>query len=104
MKIRISPETELVMDPMTSVISKEKNEQRTNTGALFKHLCETERIVDAMVDSLSPGGPLTNAWRGRDNVFRTAGLITNIFFGLIAGLVVSGLILLILFVRGGGVL
>lgn len=102
MNIRISPETELVMDPMTSVISKEKREKNTNTGALLKRLSETEHIVDAMVDSLAPDRPLMNAWRGRETAHRTAGLISNIFFGLIAGLILSGLVLLILFIRAGG--
>ncbi|MBQ3620947.1 MAG: tetrahydromethanopterin S-methyltransferase subunit B [Methanosarcinaceae archaeon] len=102
MIIRISPETELVMDPLTSVISKEKNEKsNANTAALLKRLAETEHAVDAMVDSLAPDRPLANSWRGREAVHRTSGFLTNMFYGMIAGLIFAGLLLVILFSKGG---
>ena len=103
MKIRIAPETGLVMDPLTSVIAKEKNTVSDRSMmALIKKLDETERAVDGLVDSLSPDKPLLNSWRGREKVSLSAGMTTNFFYGLIAGLILSGLFILLLKMLYGG--
>ena len=103
MKIRIAPETGLVMDPLTSVISKEKNTLSDRSMlSLIKKLNETERAVDGLVDSLAPDKPLQNSWRGREKTTLGAGMITNFFYGLIAGLILSGLLIILISVFGGG--
>ncbi|MDY0267334.1 MAG: tetrahydromethanopterin S-methyltransferase subunit B [Methanimicrococcus sp.] len=103
MKIRIAPETELIMDPLTSVISKEKSvAPNRSMMALIKKLDETERAVDGLMDSLSPDKPLQNAWRGREKTSVGAGMTTNFFYGLIAGLILSGVLLFLLSVLYGG--
>ena len=102
MKIRIAPETGLVMDPLTSVISKEKNTVSDRSMlALIKRLNETERAVDGLVDSLAPDKPLQNSWRGREKTALKAGMITNFFHGLIVGLIFSGLLIFFLALGGG---
>lgn len=104
MKIQIAPEAELVMDPLTSVISKEKSAAPNRSMiALIKKLNETERAVDGLTDSLSADKPLQNSWRGRERASVRAGTATNFFYGLIAGLVLSGAVLLLLSVFYGGV-
>lgn len=104
MKIRVAPETELVMDPLTSVISKEKNiAPNRSMIALIKKLDETERAVDGLMDSLTADKPLHNSWRGRENTATSAGIVTNFFYGLIAGLIISGIFLLLLGVLYGGI-
>ncbi|MDR0767136.1 MAG: tetrahydromethanopterin S-methyltransferase subunit B [Methanosarcinales archaeon] len=104
MKIRIAPETELVMDPLTSVISKEKNiTPNRSMIALIKKLNEAERAVDGLMDSLSAGKPLQNSWRGREKTAAGVGTATNFFYGLIAGLILSGAALLLLSVLYGGI-
>jgi len=103
LKIRIAPETELVMDPLTSVISKEKTAASNRSMmALIKKLDETEHIVDGLVDSLQPDKPLTNSWRGREKTSVSAGFITNFFYGLIAGLIISGLAFILFRIMYGG--
>ena len=103
MKIRISPETELVMDPLTSVISKEKTvAPNRSMMALIKRLDETERAIDGLMDSLSADKPLQNSWRGREKTAIGAGWTTNFFYGLIAGLVLSGVALFLLSIVYGG--
>lgn len=103
MKIRVAPETELVMDPLTSVISKEKTAvSNRSMMALIKKLDETEHIVDGLMDSLQPDKPLTNSWRGREKTAVKAGLVTNFFYGLIVGLIISGLAFILFRVIYGG--
>lgn len=103
MKIRIAPETELVMDPLTSVISKEKHiAPNRSMMALIKKLDESERAVDGLMDSLAPDKPLVNSWRGREKTSVGAGAMTNFFYGLIAGFFVSGIILIVLGILYGG--
>ena len=103
MKIRISPETELVMDPLTSVISKEKSgAPNRSMMALIKKLDETERAVDGLVDSLSADKPLQNSWRGREKTAIGIGLSSNFFYGMIVGLILSGIALFLLSVIYGG--
>ncbi|WNY27733.1 tetrahydromethanopterin S-methyltransferase subunit MtrB [Methanolapillus ohkumae] len=102
MKIQISPETELVMDPLTSVISKQKpTAQHRSMIALIKKLDEAERAVDGLVDALAPDKPLLNSWRGREKTSFGAGFITNIFYGMIAGLIVAGIFLIAIYLAGG---
>ncbi|MDV0445788.1 hypothetical protein MmiAt1_13840 [Methanimicrococcus sp. At1] len=104
MKIRIAPETGLVMDPLTSVISKEKNTAPNRSMmVLIKKLDETERIVDGLTDSLTGDKPLYSSWRGREKTSVGAGLVTNFFYGLIVGLLLSGAFLLLLSVLYGGI-
>jgi len=103
LKIRVAPETELVMDPLTSVISKEKTAASNRSMmALIKKLDETEYIVDGLMDSLQPDKPLTNSWRGREKTAVAAGTITNFFYGLIAGLIISGLVIILFGIIYGG--
>jgi len=103
LKIRIAPETGLVMDPLTSVISKEKTAASNRSMmALIKKLDETERIVDGLMNSLESDKPLTNSWRGREKTAIGAGTITNFFYGLMAGLIISGLVLIMFKVMYGG--
>ncbi|WNY29285.1 hypothetical protein MmiEs2_15110 [Methanimicrococcus stummii] len=104
MKIRIAPETGLVMDPLTSVISKEKGVAPNRSMiALIKKLDETERAVDGLMDSLAADKQLHNSWRGREKTSIGAGTATNFFYGLIAGLILSGAFLLLLSVLNGGI-
>jgi tetrahydromethanopterin S-methyltransferase subunit B len=91
------------MDPLTSVISKEKNiAPNRSMISLIKKLDETEHIIDGLMDSLSSGKTLQNSWRGREKTSVGAGAVTNFFYGLIAGLVLSGAALLLLSVLYGG--
>ena len=102
MKIQIAPETGLTMDPLTSVISKEKNTVSDRSMlALIKKLNETERAVDGLVDSLAPDKPLQNSWRGREKTSLSVGMTTNFFYGLIVGLILSGLLIFLLAIGGG---
>jgi tetrahydromethanopterin S-methyltransferase subunit B len=92
------------MDPLTSVISKEKNiTPNRSMIALIKKLNEAERAVDGLMDSLSAGKPLQNSWRGREKTAAGVGTATNFFYGLIAGLILSGAALLLLSVLYGGI-
>jgi Tetrahydromethanopterin S-methyltransferase, subunit B len=103
LKIRIAPETELVMDPLTSVISKEKTiAPNRSMIALIKKLDETERAVDGLMDSLSADKPLQNSWRGREKTAIGAGFATNFFYGLIVGFILSGAALFLLSILYGG--
>ena len=103
MKIRVAPETGLVMDPLTSVISKEKNIASDRSMiALIKKLDMVERSVDGLINSLSPDKTLQNSWRGREKASLGAGMTTNFFYGLIAGLIISGLLILLLKLLNGG--
>lgn len=99
MKIIISPETELIMDPLTSVISKEKSKEHYHV--LISQLTEAERQIDGLIESLSSKKPVLNTWKGRESVFETAGLITNIFYGFLFGAAVFSFLLLIIYMLGG---
>ncbi|MDV0446800.1 hypothetical protein MsAg5_06570 [Methanosarcinaceae archaeon Ag5] len=102
MKIQISPETELVMDPLTSVISKQKTlTENRSMMALIQKLDETERAVDSLMNALAPDKPLANSWRGREKTSVGAGMVTNIFYGMVLGLIVIGLFLILIFLTGG---
>jgi len=104
LKIRIAPETELVMDPLTSVIFKEKTiAPNRSKSALIQKLDETERAVDGLMNSLNPDKALLNSWRGREKTSVSAGKMTNFFYGLIAGLILSGVALVVLSLFFGGI-
>ncbi|NLI62830.1 MAG: tetrahydromethanopterin S-methyltransferase subunit B [Methanosarcinaceae archaeon] len=98
MRIIISPETNLVMDPIDCVISSEKSNE--NYNALLSILTETEHHIDGLVNSLSSGKPVLNSWKGRENTFEIAGLITNLFYGIIIGVLFITFILIIIGVIG----
>jgi tetrahydromethanopterin S-methyltransferase subunit B len=103
LKIRIAPEAELIMDPFTSVISKDKTvAPNRSKSALIQKLDETERAVDGLMNSLNPDKALLNSWRGREKTSVSAGKITNFFYGLVVGLILSGVALIVLSLLFGG--
>ena len=75
--IRVAPEVHLVLDPLTSLLAEERED---------------------LVNSLSPNAPLLASFPGREDTSHKAGFYGNAFYGIIIGLVFSGLLTVALYV------
>lgn len=90
--VRISPEAKVVLDPMSGLIAQEREDIISySMDPVIAQLSELDMIANDLVNSLGSDKAFMNSFPGRDSVAHTAGIYTNIFYGIIVGLVLSSL-------------
>ncbi len=98
--IRIAPEVNLVLDPDTATVAKERKDSiQYSMEPVFERVDKLDAVADDLVNSLSPSKPLLNSWPGRENTSYMAGIYGNSFYGVVVGLAFCGLLALILLVK-----
>ena len=97
--IRIAPEVNLVLDPDTATVAKERKDSiQYSMEPVFERVDKLDAIADDLLNSLSPSKPLLNSWPGRENTSYMAGFYGNSFYGVVVGLAFSGLLALIIYI------
>ena len=104
--IHVAPEANLVLDPMTGLLAAEREDVISYAmDPIMEQVTELEKIADDLVNSLAPDMPLLNSYPGREMTSYKAGIYGNAFYGIIVGLLFSGLLALVLYILSiiGGV-
>jgi len=99
--IRVAPEVHLVLDPMTSLLAQEREDIISySMDPVMAQIDELDKIADDLVNSLSPSEPLLASFPGREDTSRKAGFYGNAFYGIVVGLIFSGLLTVAIYVIG----
>ncbi|MBW6469726.1 MAG: tetrahydromethanopterin S-methyltransferase subunit B [Methanosarcinaceae archaeon] len=97
--IHVAPEVHLVLDPMTSLLAKEREDIiQYSMDPIMAQVNELDKIADDLINSLSSDAPLMNSFPGRANTSHTAGFYGNAFYGIVIGLVFAGLLTVVLYI------
>ncbi|MCD4806249.1 MAG: tetrahydromethanopterin S-methyltransferase subunit B [Methanococcoides sp.] len=97
--VHVAPEAHLVLDPLTSVLAAEREDIICySMDPIMEQVNELDKIADDLVNSLSPDMKLLNAFPGREDTALKAGFYGNTFYGVIVGLIFSGMIALTLYI------
>ncbi len=95
--IRVVPELHLILNPLTGVIAEEREDVvEYSLDDVRTQLDELDKVVTDMMNQLEPNAPLLNMFPGREKASYNAGIVTNVFYGLVVGFIVSFLLLIIL--------
>ncbi|MCX9081653.1 MAG: tetrahydromethanopterin S-methyltransferase subunit B [Candidatus Methanoperedens sp.] len=99
--IRVAPELHLILNPTTGVIAEEREDVvEYALDDVNTHLDELDKIVTDMMNQLSPTSPLLSTFPGRERAAYNAGIVTNAFYGIVIGFIVSFLLLVLLKIGG----
>jgi tetrahydromethanopterin S-methyltransferase subunit B len=99
--IRVAPELHLILNPATGIIAEEREDVvEYALDDVNTHLDELDKIVTDMMNQLSPTSPLLSTFPGRERAAYNAGIITNAFYGIVIGFIVSFLLLVLLKIGG----
>ncbi|MFZ3382858.1 MAG: tetrahydromethanopterin S-methyltransferase subunit B [Candidatus Methanoperedens sp.] len=99
--IRVVPELHLILNPTTGIIAEEREDVvEFALDDVNTHLDELDKIVTDMMNQLSPTSPLLSTFPGRERASYNAGIITNVFYGIVIGFIVSFLLLVLLKIGG----
>jgi len=97
--IHVAPEAHLVMDPLTGLLAQEREDIISySMDHVMEQIHELDKIADYLMNSLAPDRELLNSFPGRARTSYLAGVYSNAFYGLIIGLVFSGLVTVLLYV------
>jgi tetrahydromethanopterin S-methyltransferase subunit B len=97
--IHVAPEVHLVMDPMTGLLAKEREDIISySMDPVMVQLDLLDNIADDLMNSLTPDRELLNSFPGRARTSYLAGIYSNAFYGLVIGLAFSGLVTVLLYV------
>ncbi len=100
-KVRVVPEAHLVLDPITSLLAEEREDIiEYSMDPIIEQIDELDKIADDLVNSLSPDKILLSSLPGRETASMKAGFYSNVFYGVIVGLGLSGLLLLVMSALG----
>ncbi len=95
--IRVAPELHLILNPLTGVIAEEREDVvEYSLDDMRTQLDELDKVVTDMMNQLEPNAPLLNMFPGREKASYNAGIVTNTFYGLVVGFIISFLLLIIL--------
>ncbi len=95
--IRVAPELHLIINPATGVLAEEKEDVvEYSMDAVKVQLDELDKIVTDMMNQLEPNAPLLNMFPGREKASYNAGIVTNAYYGLVMGFIVSFLLLVLM--------
>ncbi len=101
--IRVAPELHLILDSTTGILAKEREDiVEYSLDGIKVQLDELDKIVTDMMNQLEPNAPLLNMFPGREKAAYNAGIVTNAYYGLVVGFIIS-FILLIILKAGGGI-
>lgn len=99
--IRVAPELHLILNPATGIIAEEREDVvEYALDDVNTHLDELDKIVTDMMNQLSPTSPLLSTFPGRERAAYNAGIVTNAFYGIVIGFIVSFLLLVLLKIGG----
>lgn len=99
--IRVAPELHLILNPATGIIAQEREDVvEYALDDVNTHLDELDKIVTDMMNQLSPTSPLLSTFPGRERAAYNAGIVTNAFYGIVIGFIVSFLLLVLLKIGG----
>lgn len=94
--IRVAPELHLILNPATGVIAEENEDVvEYSLDGIKTKLDELDKVVTDMMNQLDPNAPLLSMFPGRERAAYNAGIITNAFYGMVIGFVISFLMLVI---------
>ncbi len=94
--IRVAPELHLILNPATGVIAEEREDVvEYSLDGVNTQINELDKVVTDMMNQLEPKAPLLNMFPGRENASYYAGIVTNAYYGLVIGFIVSFLLLII---------
>ena len=105
--VHIAPEAHLVLDPETSLLAEEREDVISySMDPLLTQVDKLDHIADDLINSLTPDKPLLSSFPNRDRASYSAGIVTGAFYGILAGLVFSGLLAFIIYIMTliGGVI
>jgi len=96
--VRAVPELHLVLDPLTGLLAKERKDVILyELEPVMEAIDELDKIADDLMNSLTPDAQLLNSWPNRHKTSWYAGILTNSFYGLIFGLLLSFAVILVLY-------
>ncbi len=93
--VRVAPELGLIYNPATGVIAEERKDVvEYSLDGVNTQIDELDKIVTDMMNQLEPKAALLNMFPGRENASYYAGIVTNAYYGLVIGFIVSFLLLI----------
>ncbi len=93
--VRVAPELGLIYNPATGVIAEERQDVvEYSLDGVNTQIDELDKIVTDMMNQLEPKAALLNMFPGRENASYYAGIVTNAYYGLVIGFIVSFLLLI----------
>lgn len=93
--VRISPELGLLFDPIKGTVSQEREDVvQYALDPLYPKIERLDRIAQDMMNQLGPDSELMESYANRGKASYIGGLYTNIWAGIIIGLVVAFVILI----------
>jgi tetrahydromethanopterin S-methyltransferase subunit B len=88
--VRVSPELGLLFDPIKGTVSQEREDVvQYALDPLYPKIERLDRIAQDMMNQLGPDSELMESYANRGKASYIGGLYTNIWAGIIIGLVVS---------------
>ncbi|ATU07460.1 tetrahydromethanopterin S-methyltransferase subunit B [Methanohalophilus portucalensis] len=96
--VHVAPEVHLVLDPMSSLLAAERDDViQYSMDPIVERIDDLDKIADDLVNSLAPDRPLLSSFPGRENTSYSAGIYSNLFYGVIVGLVFSGILAIVIY-------
>jgi len=93
--VRVSPELGLLFDPMKGVVSEEREDTvQYALDPLYPKVAKLDRIADDLMNQLVPDNELMESYPNRGKASYIGGLYTNVWMGIIIGLVLSFVLLI----------
>lgn len=93
--VRVSPELGLLFDPIKGTVSQERADVvQYALDPLYPKIDRLDRIAQDMMNQLVPDSELMESYANRGKASYIGGLYTNVWMGIILGLVVSFVLLI----------
>ncbi|KZX11648.1 tetrahydromethanopterin S-methyltransferase subunit B [Methanobrevibacter filiformis] len=88
--IKIVPEYNLTLDPSTGAIGAAlgRDVVIVSLDDINTEIDTLEVAADELINSLDPTSVPADAYPGREGTFETAGLLTNVAYGFVIGLII----------------
>ncbi len=87
--ISIAPESNLTLDPSTGIVGAALGREvvLVTLDTINEQLNELEIGVNDLYSALDPNSIPANSFPGREGVYKQAGMLTNMAYGFIVGLI-----------------
>ncbi len=93
--VRVSPELGLLFDPIKGTVSEAREDVvQYALDPLYPKIERLDRIAQDMMNQLVPDNELMESYANRGKASYIGGLYTNVWMGIIIGLVVSFVLLI----------
>ncbi len=88
--VRVSPELGLLFDPLKGTVSEQRADAvQYALDPLYPQVARLDRIADDLVNQLVPDNDLMESYANRGKASYIGGLYTNVWVGIVIGLMVS---------------